>query len=133
MFRTHFLTRLPDLMSVFLFLKLVYGHGKKLTVFFLLLFFFCFFLQFTPFKSFIDPLYECATYQNLFSFSATQSHFLIDKVDRMLCKEIQKQGPLYYIYTRQRFPKMNLFWTDEVHTSMNDTLSCNVMRKRRHE
>ena len=36
------------------------------------------------------------------------------------------------IYTHQQFPWMNLFWTDEVHTSMNDTSSRDVTRRRRH-
>ena len=36
------------------------------------------------------------------------------------------------ICTRQQFPSMNLFWTDEFHTPMNDTRSRDVTRKRRH-
>ena len=39
----------------------------------------------------------------------------------------------FNIYTRQQLLLMNLFWTDEIHTLMNDTRSRNVMCKRRHE
>ena len=37
-----------------------------------------------------------------------------------------------YIYSRQKCPKMNLLWSDEVHTTINDTRSRDVTRKRRH-
>ena len=48
--------------------------------------------------------------------------------------ERQKNEIIYFlnIYTRHELPQMNLFWTNKVHTMLNNNRSHDVKHTRRH-
>ena len=75
----------------------------------------------------------CAQYHQLINCAFSNNWCPLQKQDPdvsfLSIYNIYQWSCKFFIF--QQFPKMNLFWTDEVHTPMNDTRSRDVTRKQR--